>query len=202
MEEFAAIVHSASTGSEEGRRRLVGLIYPEVRRMASLRMRGERRSHTLQATALANEAMLRVLRGSISEVADLRFLYGMIARQMEQILADHARRRRAKKRGGGAAPLDLASTEVEAETTKNATCSDAIELVDALERFAQTDPRAAEIARLRVFAGVAWSEIARVLDAPLRTVERDWHFAKLWIARELERGDVASRRGTTQDPAR
>lgn len=160
---------------------LLEAVYPELRRLASAYMRRERADHTLQPTALVHEAYLKLIDQTLIDWKDRAHFLGIAARAMRQILVDHARRRGAAKRGGGWRRITLEEHNepgVEAEV-------EVLALHDALERFAEVDPRAARGVEMRIFGGLNVTEIAEVLDVSKRTVDTDWSVARMWLAREL-----------------
>jgi RNA polymerase sigma-70 factor (ECF subfamily) len=162
------------------RDRLLEAVYPELHRIASAQMRREREGHTLQPTALVNEAYLKLVDQTLVDWKDRAHFLGIAARAMRQILVDHARRHAADKRGGGVRPvtlddsLDGSSSQLEV-----------IALHEALEAFAEVDERAARGVELRVFGGLTVEETALILDVSKRTVDSDWAMARLWLARAL-----------------
>jgi RNA polymerase sigma factor (TIGR02999 family) len=159
--------------------RLLEAVYPELRRLASSLMRRERAGHTLQPTALVHEAYLKLMGGDIDWENRAHFL-GVCARAMRQILVDHARRRAAAKRGGG---VDRVTLD-EALGDAGRECR-ILELHDAMNRFADHDPRAARVVELRLFGGLTVAETAHVLGVSPRTVDGDWAVARMWLSREL-----------------
>jgi RNA polymerase sigma factor (TIGR02999 family) len=161
--------------------RLLALLYPELRRLASALMRRERPGHTLQATALVHEAYLKLVDGAQTDWNDRAHFLGVAARAMRQVLVDHARRRGAAKRGKGWHRVTLD----EALEPGGQADLEILELDDALEKLAALDPRGARGAELRLFGGLTAPDIARILGVSTRTVESDWAMAKLWLAREL-----------------
>jgi len=154
----------------------------ELSRVARSLMASERAEHTLQATALVNEAWLRLFKpGAAYEWNDRAHFLRTAATAMRHVLVDHARARRRDKRGGDRAEaLDAALEELEAGGQ-----TDVVALHDALERFAQIDLQSARIVELRFFAGLSIEETARVLEISTPTVERGWRAARLWLARAL-----------------
>lgn len=167
--------------------RLVELMYPELRALAARLIRRERGGHTLQPTAVVNEAFLRLVDQEGADWEDRAHFIGIAARVMRQILVDHARRRRAAKRGSGAERITL--DEAMASTPDSA--FDLLALDDVLTRFAAVDERRAKVVELRVFGGLTTKETAACLGVSTRTVEGDWAMARLWLARELRPGDTA-----------
>ncbi|AMV19368.1 sigma-70 family RNA polymerase sigma factor [Planctomyces sp. SH-PL14] len=172
---------------QEGDRRAAGelmpLVYGELRKLAEIRLANERAGHTLQATALVHEAYLRLVGEEDKPVwENRRHFFGAAAEAMRRILIESARRQAAIKRGEGGAkvPLEEAFLVIEEPDI------DLLALDEALERLGETDPPAAELVRLRYFAGLTHSEAADVLGLPLRTVERTWTYARAWLLRALQ----------------
>lgn len=153
----------------------------ELRRLAGWYMRGEKPGHTLQPTALVNEAYLR-LAGDSQSATDRHVFLGLAARAMRQVLVDHARGRGRAKRGGGEWQR-ITLSEVIAPTRGQEI--DALELHDLLEKLARIDARTSRIAELRLFGGLGIDDIAAVLDISDRTVDREWFVARAWLARHL-----------------
>lgn len=177
------LLRSASAGESAAAEPLFRLVQGELTRVARSLMSSERTEHTLQATALVNEAWLRLFKpGATYEWADRAHFLRTAATAMRHVLVDHARARGRDKRGGGHEPaaLDEALEQLEAGGE-----TDIVALHDALERFAQIDAQGARIVELRFFAGLSIDETARVLDVSTPTVERGWRAARLWLARAL-----------------
>jgi RNA polymerase sigma factor (TIGR02999 family) len=162
---------------------LFGAVYGELRRLARALLGRERPGHTLQPTELVHDAFLRLVDQSAVRAADRAHFFGVSARAMRQILVDHARRRRAGKRGGSW----LRVTLDEGLGTPGVDLDELLALDEALEALAARDPRSARVVELRVFAGLTIEEIAAALNVSKRTVDGDWAFARLWIARALAR---------------
>lgn len=160
---------------------LVELMYPELRALAARLMRRERKGHTLQPTAIVNEAFLRLVDQGTIEWQDRAHFVGIAARVMRQILVDHARRKQTAKRGGGAPRVTLDEAMIAAPDTT----FDLIALDDVLTKFAALDARRSHVAELRVFGGLTAKEIAVELGVSTRTAESDWAVARMWLAREL-----------------
>jgi RNA polymerase sigma factor (TIGR02999 family) len=163
--------------------RLASVVYTELRKLAAARMRSERGEHTLSPTALANEAWARFgPELPAKEIESRRHFFGIAVNAMRQILIDHARARLTAKRGSGAelVPLDAVDVAVPHD-------DQLVALDDALKRLASVRPRAARVVELRFFGGFSHGDIAALLDLERRTVDRDWAFAKAWIAAELGR---------------
>ncbi len=164
---------------------LVPLVYDELRRLARLQMRGQGTDHTLQPTALVNEAYGRLV-GLELDWQDRTHFFSMAARTMRRVLVDHARAQRAAKRGAGAVQVSLQDFHAQSETP-----FDLLAVDEALERLAGQDERAAKVVELYYFAGMTCPEIAAVLEVSRATAERDLRFARSWLRRELV-GDEAS----------
>ncbi|MEZ4586642.1 MAG: sigma-70 family RNA polymerase sigma factor [Gemmatimonadales bacterium] len=168
-------------GDESAAERLVPLIYSELHGIAERQMRNEREGHTLQPTALVHEAFLKLVDQRAGWQNRAQF-FGVAAQVMRRILVDHARRRRAQKRGGGEVQVTL--DDVAADVGSPASL-DLVLLDDALNKLAALDARQAKVVELRFFAGLSVEEAAEALGTSPATVKRDWQFAKAWLKREL-----------------
>lgn len=164
--------------------RILPLVYDELQRIARRHMRGERPEHTLHATALVNEAYLRLVQQPVANWHGRRYFLAAATEAMRRILVEHARSRARLKRGGGFARVDL-DTLVELHEGEEGKFSDFVALDEALRRMSYQDPRVAEVVQLRFFAGLTSAETAQVLGVSERTVKNDWTFARAWLAREL-----------------
>jgi len=162
---------------------LVPLVHEELRRIARRHMRRERSGHTLQPTALVNEAYLRLIDVKRIEWQNRQHFFAMAARIMRRVLVDAARARRFDKRGGGA---PMASID-EALVVSNEPQRDLVELDDALNALAVVDARKARVVEMRYFGGLSVEETADALHVSPGTVMRDWRLAKVWLLRELSR---------------
>ena len=171
-------------GREEADERLYEAVYPELRRIAAGLMRRERPDHTLQATALVNEAYIQLVDGTRVDWEGRAHFFGAAARAMRRILVDHARRRLAERRGGGARRITLDEMQVAGVGSDEGLLA----MNDALERLADFDPRGARIVELRVFGGLSVPEAAQLLGVSKRTVDGDWAVAKRYLARALTNG--------------
>ena len=161
--------------------RLVAPPSSYLRQLARRYMRSERPDHTLQATALVNEAYLRLADQTNPHWHDRTHFFAVAARMMRHILVDHARGRRRDKRGAGAVRITLTDEAAAAETQ----AEQVVDLNDALERLAELDRRASQVVELKYFGGMNYDEIAEVLNVSAITVRRDWEFAKAWLHKEL-----------------
>lgn len=179
--QVTQILHDWSEGDPGAPERLMPLVYDEMRRIARSFISRERPGHTLQPTALANEAYLRLVgQHSVSWQGRAHF-YSVAATMMRRVLINHARTRAAEKRGGAAVRLSLEDVDVPAEER----AADVVAMDEALDRLSQFSERGSKIVEMRFFAGMSDDEIAEVLGVSTRTVLRDWKAARLWLFREL-----------------
>jgi len=184
QEEIADLLQSWSQGDQGAIDKLAPLVYDELHRLAKRYMSDERPGHTLQTTALLNEAYLRLVHSSHPNWEGRSHFFGVCAQVMRRILVDWARSRQAVKRGGDVSALDL--NEALAAATQPGT--DLVAIDDALESLASLDPRKARVVELRFFGGLSVKETAELLKVSEETVHRDWKLAKSWLRRELSRG--------------
>ncbi|MEM8709410.1 MAG: ECF-type sigma factor [Planctomycetota bacterium] len=166
---------------------LLELVYEDLHRLAAAVFQSESQRHTLQPTVLLHDAWMKLGLGEI-EVRNRGHFYAIAGRAMRQVLVDHARRRRAQKRGEGGAFVTL-TAEVADATSSASEEHDILELDQALNKFAETYDRQAKVAELRYLAGLTVEEVALALDTSEKTVRRDWRFARSWLGRELSGGD-------------
>ncbi len=164
---------------------LFPIVYDELRRIAASYMKRENPGHTLQATALVNEAYFRLVDQKAVQWQNRAHFYGVAAQIMRRILCDHARARHAEKRGGDAVCLSL--DEALGLGTDDGT-PDLIALDDALKKLAAISERQAKVVEMRFFAGLSVEESAEALGASPATIKRDWTFAKAWLHKELSQG--------------
>ena len=160
---------------------LAPLVYSELRRLAQRHMGRERPGHTLQATALVNEAYMRLVAIKQVRWQNRAHFFAMAARMMRRILVDSARARGNDKRGGGARRVEFD----EALVVANEPGPDLVALDEALTTLATVHPRKSQVVELRFFGGLSLEEAAEALHVSTDTVKRDWRFAKLWLLREL-----------------
>jgi RNA polymerase sigma-70 factor (ECF subfamily) len=160
---------------------LIPAVHQELRRLARRQMRGERPGHTLQTTALVNEAYLRLIDLSRVRWQDRAHFFAMSARLMRRILVDHARSRHYQKRGGGVSNVTLH----EALVVSHEPGADLVALDDALEALAAVDVRKSQVVEMRFFGGLSVEETAEALHVSGETVMRDWRLAKVWLLREI-----------------
>jgi len=170
-----------SQGDDGALAALTPLVYDELRRLAHHYMKGERPDHTLQTTALVNEAYLRLADQTASNWQSRAHFFAVAARAMRQILVSYARSNRAQKRGGGVARIELDESAIlSPEQSK-----EIVDLHEALERLGTLDSRKARVVELKYFGGLNYDEIAEVMKVSTVTVRRDWVFAKAWLYDEL-----------------
>ena len=168
-------------GDDAALERLLPAVHAELHRIAERCMRGERADHSLQATALVNEAYVRLVDARKVRWQDRTHFLAMSARLMRRVLVDYVRARGYQKRGGGAQRVTL----VDALGGSDERPHDVVALDDALEALAALDERKSRVVELRFFGGLSVEETAEVLGMSVDTVMRDWKFAKLWLRREL-----------------
>jgi RNA polymerase sigma factor (TIGR02999 family) len=180
--DVTRMLHDWSAGDPSAADRLLPVVYGELRRLAAGYLKRERTGHTLQATALVNEAWMK-LAGQNAPWQNRAHFLGVAAEAMRRILVDHARRRQARKRGGG----DLRVTLTEGIAAGPANEVDLVRLDEALSRLAALDERQARMVTMRFFAGLTVEETAEALGVSEKTVKRDWAAAKAWLRRELTR---------------
>src|SRR6266496_598240 len=173
-----------SKGDQKALDKLMPLVYSELRRLAGNYLRRERPGHTLQPTALVNEAYLKMVDQRNAKWQNRAQFYGIAAKLMRRILVDHARLKHAEKRGGSK-PQRLSITSAQGLSTKPDL--DLLALHEALEELALIDPQQARIVELKFFGGLSIEETAEVLDVGHATVERDWKMARAWLRRKLNR---------------
>jgi RNA polymerase sigma factor (TIGR02999 family) len=182
IEEVTQILQEWSQSDKNAPARLMPLVYEELRQRAAEYLRHERPDHTLQATALVHEVYLKLVDQNRATWKDRAHFASVAAHLMRRILVQHARTHNAEKRGGKLEKLYL-------DETRELLCERPPELLaldEALQSFAATYPREGEIVELKFFGGLEANEIAEVLNVSPKAVLRDWHFAKLWLRRELK----------------
>jgi len=179
--ELTQLLIDWSNGDEAALDKLMPLIDEELRRLAHRYMTRERAGHTLQTTALVNEAFLRLVNRKNLQWQNRAHFFGLAAQLMRTILVDHARSHASAKRGGGAHKLELD----EAMVVSQQKASEVIALDDALKQLALLDPQQSRIVELRFFGGLTVEEAAEVLQVSPATIKREWSTAKAWLYHEL-----------------
>ena len=181
QQEVTRLLVDWSGGDEAALEKLIPLVQPELHRLAHHYMSRERAGHTLQTTALLDEAYLRLVDDNDRTWKNRTHFVASAARLMRRIMVDHARERGSLKRGGGALRVTLDEAALVTETRSD----ELLALDEALESLAVQDPRKSQIVELRYFGGLTMEETAGFLDVSLRTVEREWNMAKAWLYRAL-----------------
>ncbi len=174
-------------GGKEQLDRLLPLVYTQLRQLAARQLANERTDHTLQTTALAHEAYVRLADQRQIDGSNRCQVLGLAALVMRRILADHARRRSAAKRRGNRVLVATGQLESLPETAR---ALDILALDEALTRLAEFDARQARLVELRFFGGLTFQEVAEQLKVSLSTVKREWTLAKAWLYRELSEPDT------------
>jgi RNA polymerase sigma factor (TIGR02999 family) len=184
VSDITRILNAAQQGDPQAAGQLLPLVYEELRKLAAARMASEAAGHTLQPTALVHEAWLRLAGSDANaQFANRAHFFAAAAEAMRRILIERARRKSAETRGGDWQRIDLDKVEIAAEAD-----DDTLLLVnEALEKLAQEDAKAAEIAKLRFFGGLTLEEAAQVLGVTKRTADRYWAFARVWLFDEMRR---------------
>ena len=181
--EVTQLLHAMRTGDPAAAERLLPLVYNELHRLAQSYMRRERPDHTLQPTALINEAYMRLAHEDVDWNSRAHFI-GIAAHVMRQVLVDYARAHNAGRRAGGQQRVELRDDL--------AICPEQLEQItyidEALRRLAAKNARQACVVELRYFGGLSTEQIASVLDIAPRSVKRDWALARIWLFRELNPG--------------
>jgi len=181
-QQFTQLLHQASDGNKEALDQLMPVIYDELRRLAGRYLRSERRDHTLRATALVNEAYVRLAGADVTYNNRIHF-YAVAARTLRHILVDYAKTRNREKRGGGIENLPIEEAILLGPDADRGI----LELDDALQGLAAQDPGKAKIVELLFFGGLTLEEAAAVLGISRATVFREMKMAKAWLHREMTR---------------
>jgi RNA polymerase sigma factor (TIGR02999 family) len=183
-QELTRLLVAWSNGDQAALDKLIPFVFEELRRLARRYMRRERPEHTLQTTALVNEAYLRLIDQRKVRWQNRAHFFAVAAQMMRRILIDHARNRRYVKRGGGGRLVSLDEAAVVSEER----AAELLALDDALTALASIDTQQSRIVELRFFGGLTIEETAEVLAVSPATVKRDWNSAKAWLYREISRG--------------
>jgi len=189
--QITQLLVQVQEGSAEAEKKLIELVYDELHRLAARSMRGQRPDHTLQPTALLNEAYMRLTPEPATNWESRAHFFGVAARVMRQIVIEYARAHHADKRGAWVQKLPLD----EALDLSPQRSRDLIALDEALEALARLDPRQSRIVELRFFGGLSIEEMAEVLRISPRTVKRDWRVARAWLRGELTKTGRGAQRG-------
>ena len=176
------VVSDLAGGDAAAAEKLMPVVYEELRALAARYFGREAPGHTLQPTAVVNEAFVRLVNTPDAAWNGRTHFVGVAARAMRQVLIDHARRRKADKRGGGWQRVTLSGVGAGSAGLAQV---DAIDLENALEKLAVIDERRSRVVELRFFGGLTNVEVAEVLGVSAATIEGDWRFARAWLSREL-----------------
>jgi len=180
-ENLTQLLTDWSNGDAQALEKLVPLVYRDLHRLAERHLRSESSSHTLQSTALVHEAYLRLIDQRNTRWQNRAHFFGISAQLIRRILVDHARARKAEKRGGDAAKIQI-DESVAAPEQQNL---DLVVLDDCLKTLAGIDPQQARVVELRYFAGLTVEETAEVMRVSPTTIKREWRLAKAWLRREI-----------------
>jgi RNA polymerase sigma factor (TIGR02999 family) len=183
--EVSRLLVNWGNGDQAALDELIPLVYDELRRIAGRYMRREGQGHTLQTSALINEAYLRLVDQRSVQWQNRAHFFGVAAQLMRRILVDHARRRLRAKRGGGAQMVSLAEPAVMSKEV-----AEVIALDVALNNLAGIDPRKSQIVEMKFFGGLTTEEVAEVLKVTSRTVEREWRKAKAWLKLAISKSET------------
>ena len=182
MSTVSQFLRQIEAGDPSAASELLPLVYKELRRLAMARMLAEAPGQTLQPTALVHEAYLRLVGTGPADHWDNRgHFFAAAAEAMRRILVEAARAKRTQRRGGDRQRQDLLDADAEAVPVN----SDLLDLNDALDRLAEVDEEAADVVKLRVFAGMTVEETAALLEVSPRTIKRNWSWARAWLARKM-----------------
>jgi RNA polymerase sigma factor (TIGR02999 family) len=180
--DITSLLRAASSGERADLDALLSAIYEDLRRLAASHMQGERRDHTLEATALVHEAYVKIIDQRTTDWNDRLHFFAVASRIIRRILIDHARAKQADKRGGDRTRLRIDDHDPAAPSRE----VDLIALDEALEELATISEQQARIVELRYFAGCTVDETAHLLKTSPRSVDRDWHAAKAWLFLRLQ----------------
>jgi RNA polymerase sigma factor (TIGR02999 family) len=185
-EDITAMLQDWNKGSREALDELIQIVYKELHAQAHRYLRRERSNHTLQTTALINEAFLKLVGQKNVEWESRAHFFGLAANMMRRILVDYARTKHRAKRGGKDSDLPLEeAVSVSLDAVDEETKIDLILLDEALKKLAEKDEQQANIVELRYFSGLTVEETAKALGISTMTVKRDWNVAKAWLRREI-----------------
>jgi RNA polymerase sigma factor (TIGR02999 family) len=196
MNDVTRILSAVESGDPKAAEGLLPLVYDELRRLAARKLAQEKPGQTIQATALVHEAYLRLLdAGSGRDWNSRGHFFAAAAEAMRRILVENARRKRAAKRGGDQLKAELDGLEIVASDVSD----DLLALDDALTHFAVVDPKAAELVKLRYFAGLTIKQAAELLGVSPRTADSLWAFARAWLLQKIQGGPSPSDPGDGDD---
>ena len=179
--EITRLLQELKAGNKAAESQLLEVVYPELRKIAGRYLKSERAGHTLQPTALVNEAYLQLAGQMDNDWQNRSHFYAVAAQLMRRILVDYARNKKAAKRDGSRFKVELTDTLAVTEDRLD----EILSIDEALERLAEFDPRQSKVVELRFFGGMTEDEVAAFLQVAPRTVKRDWNVAKAWLHGEL-----------------
>jgi RNA polymerase sigma factor (TIGR02999 family) len=190
MSDVTRVLSAVERGDPHAAEELLGLVYDELRRLAAQRLAQEEPGQTLEATALVHEAYVRLVEGAPAQRWQSRgHFFGAAAEAMRRILIERARRQRRLRHGGGRKRIDVDHLEPAQQQAAGAPAADLLALDEALGRLAADEPVAAEVVKLRYFAGLTAAQAADALGISLRTANRHWAYAKAWLYQRLKCDD-------------
>ena len=182
---ITTLLEQIAAGDDQAREKLFHVLYPKLRELAQNALRRERPGHTLQPTALVNEASLKLIGSELLDKSGNRAsFFAAAARAMREVLVDHARARAAQKRPTGGERDRVALDDV-VDVLQKDHGLDVLVLDECLQNLKSLDPRKHDVVMLHFFGGLKFKEIAKNLDVSLSTVEKDWHFSRAWLQRAL-----------------
>ena len=181
MSDVTRMLKAIEEGREQEAEKLLPTIYNELRRIATSKMAGEAPGHTLQPTALVNEAWIRMFGGADLRIEGRAHFFSVAAEAMRRILVESARRRRSLKRGAGERPLGLDDVQL----FQSLPSDEMLAIDEALDLLAKEDPKAADLVKLKYFVGMTMEDAAQALGISLRSAERTWKYSRAWLRRKV-----------------
>lgn len=185
MSDVTQILNAIERGDARAVDELLPLVYEELRLLAAQKLSQELPGQTLQATALVHEVYIRLIGSQAQNWDSGRHFFAAAAEAMRRILVDNARRKKSQKRGGGRQRVDLDNLAVVGKNPPD----DIIELDEAVTKLAMQEPEVAELVKIRYFGGLTLEQAAKVKGISRRTAGRHWNYARLWLYREMAKGD-------------
>ncbi|MBC8347561.1 MAG: sigma-70 family RNA polymerase sigma factor [Verrucomicrobia bacterium] len=184
MSDVTEMLKAMKEGREKEAENLLPTIYEELRRIAVSKMASEAEGHTLQPTALVNEAWIRMFGGTDLHIECRAHFFSVAAEAMRRILVESARRRQSLKRGAGVRPVELEDVQL----LQSLASEEMLTIDEALDLLAAADPIAADLVKLKYFVGMTMKETAQALGISLRSAERIWKYARAWLRRKISEG--------------
>lgn len=184
MSDVTKMLKAIQDGRQQDAEELLPTIYNELRRIAASKMAGEAPGHTLQPTALVNEAWIRMFGGAELHIEGRSHFFAVAAEAMRRILVESARRRRSLKRGSGVQPLDMDDVQL----FQSLPTDEMLVIDEALDLLAKEDPKAADLVKLKYFVGMTMENAAQALGISLRSAERSWKYSRAWLRRKVKAG--------------